>query len=76
MMIILESLGGEKVRISTNRIIKYRQWTSAAPSEEDSLSITATELTIDSSDVLYVKESPEVLDEILRVNCVTVYERK
>jgi hypothetical protein len=76
MIIILETIGGKKIRINSDKICKYSTDTAYCTTEHGDTIVSATELIIDNCNILFVKESPEEIDDILRVNCVTVYERK
>lgn len=76
MFITLNSLGGHKVRINTDKIIKYSLETTGIPLQDKDGYGTATALIVDQSPILYVKETPEQVDEILRTSYITVYDRK
>lgn len=75
MFITLTNLGGRKVRINTDQIIRYSTGDNAYPDIDSDKYIAVTDVvTIDR--ILLVKESPEQIDEILRTSYITVYERK
>ena len=76
MFIILNSLGGHKVRINTDKIIKYSSTLSTLPLENSAGHVQITEMIIDQCPILCVKETSEEIDKILHLCYITVYERK
>lgn len=69
MMMILTSHGGEKVRVNFNRVLHYREVVHLG---ERSVAIELT----DSKNAVFCKETADEIDEMLRTNFVTVYEKK
>lgn len=74
MFITLTNRGGSKIRVNTEKIISYSADGEIIRSENSGTSVKLTMLVLESS-VLNIKESPEEVDEILRVSYITVYNR-
>lgn len=75
MFITLTNLGGHKVRLNTDKIIKYsidKEGYFLENSESYGFGSIVTLETNDQS----VKETPEQIDEILRTSFIMVYDRK
>ena len=75
MMIILTCPGGQKVRFNAEKVIHYTNETITLPQNEV---VTGTKITLSTKDddYFFVIEPPEEIDEMLRTNFVTVYEKK
>jgi len=76
MFITLTSPGGHKVRVNTDKILKYSSTLSDLPSENSDSYVQVTEIILEQRQIFCVKETPEQIDEILRTSFITVYERK
>lgn len=75
MFITLTNLGGLKIRFNVDKILCYSTSNVEYPEENADHYITATKVVI-IDQIIYVKETPEQIDEILRTSYITVYERK
>jgi hypothetical protein len=79
MFIILTSLTtGKKIRINTNKIVKYNEYRTDTRQEHspDFKTTLGTEMIVQDSTITFVRESVEEVDEILSHCYVTVYEKK
>lgn len=72
MFITLTNLGGRKIRIGVDKIIRYSIGDNSYPSEDSDKYLTSTDVVMTDDRILPVKESPEQIDEILRVSYITV----
>lgn len=75
MFITLTNPGGLKIRVNTDKIIEYSVGNYTYQRENSGVDTIATDVKLQDHHVLSVKETPDEIDEILRVSFITVYNR-